>query len=501
MELTRKTSNISLFIERIRPEKWWIWITVAILIRLPIWIERLKVHGYWGGDTYSYLQPVENFLSYGEWEPKYRYPGYGLLYLFFRVWMPEVYAQYALVGLQALLAAVAAYLMALTIYKITCKKYAYLITYLLCVPNHQISYWDVSLGTDSITASTLTFSIFLLVNSLYGDKKSIFWSGFFLFYSYLLRPASLICVPFFMTFIILENDRMKHKIEKLLLFLLPGFIIVLLYIGFFYDRKKYSVLRFLFRTQLYESVERTHNKLLIYFDGLACYPCQPYTILNDFTKWDPMWYPYWGGKVINKGGLTFVTPKEVDTSLRMNYFKNCLHSSQYNEDSLYKYLYIYTDSIGKSDDTLALRLDSIIKGRLNHYISSIRKERPVYYYITSRIIATLYMITLGRQVNSGTSYFKLIFTLFSYIIFHLLPVILYFAFLLLYTFWEIRDRSGVQVGYLILSLTGLLIVFAYAGIIRRPEPRYIMSAYPFIFLGAMLLLSELISQWKPFRTQ
>lgn len=63
-----------------------------------------------------------------------------------------------------------------------------------------------------------------------------------------------------------------------------------------------------------------------------------------------------------------------------------------------------------------------------------------------------------------------------------------------------RDRSRVSAGYLILSLTGLAIVFAYAGIIRWPEPRYLMSAYPFIFLGAMLLLSDLMIRWKLFGT-
>lgn len=470
---------------------------VAVLIRLPIWTERLKVHGYLCGDTDSYLEPVENFLLCGNWEPDFRYPGYGLLYLLFRAWMPKVYAQYALIGLQALLAAVAAYLLALTIYKITGKKYAYLITYLLYVPNYHVSYWDTSLITDSITSSLLTYSLFLLLNSFYVNRKYIFWSGFFLFYSYIMRPSSLICVPFYVLFLILQKDSFKHKVRNIFLLFLPGFFIIIPLISFFYDINKQNIVEFLFRTRFYEYIEKTHNKYLIYFNGLACYPCQPYTILNDFTKWDPIWYPYWGGQFVSKAGLTFMTPKEVDVSLRMNYFRNCLHTSEYNEDSLYKYLYTYVDSIGKSDDYLAIRLDSIIKDRLIHYISSIRREYPVHYHITSRIISTLYMITLGRQVNSGLGYLKLIFTLFSYIILHLIPVILYFIFLLLYTFWTLKNRSRVQVGHLTLSLTGLAIVFAYAGIIRWPEPRYLMSAYPFIFLGVMLLISDLIN-WPKF---
>ncbi len=497
MYFNTKMLRFSLHIDYICPKKWWIWIMVAVLIRVPIWVERLKVHGYWGGDTESYLKPVENFLLYGKWEPDYRYPGYGLLYLLFRAWMPKVYAEYALLGLQTLMAAIAAYLMALTIYVITSKKYAYLIAYLLYVPNHHISYWDASLMTDSITASTLTYSLFLLLSSLHGNKKYIFWSGFFLFYSYLMRPASLICVPFYVLFLMLQNDSLKHKLTNLFLFLIPGLTITLVFIGFFYDRHKHSLHDFLFRYRFYEHVEKTHIKYLIHFDGLACYPCQPYTILNDFTKWDPMWYPYWGGETVTKAGLTFITPKEVDISLRINYFKNCLHTSQYNQDSLYKYLYIYNDSIGKSDDYVALRLDSIIKDRLKHYILSIKMENPIYYHITSRVISTLYMTTLGRQVNSGAGHFKLIFTLFSYVIFHLMPVILYFMFLVLYTFWAARNRSRIQAGYLILSLVGLAIAFAYAGIIRRPEARYLMSAYPFIFLGAMLLISDFIS-WRKF---
>ncbi len=491
-KFSQKSIFISFF-EHINPHKWWIWITIAVLIRLPIWVERLRVHEYWGGDTESYLAPVENFLSCGKWEPDYRYPGYGLLYLLFRAWMPKVYAEYALVGLQALLAAIAAYLLALTVYKITHKKYAYIIAYLLYVPNHHVSYWDISLLTDSITASTLTYSLFLLVSSLRGNKKYIFWSGFFLFYSYLLRPASLICVPFYVFFLILGTDSPKHKVRNIFLLFLPGLILILLFIGFFYDRQKHSLLSFLFRIRFYEHIEKTHNKLLIYFDGLACYPCQPYAILNDFTDWDPMWSPYATSRIVIEDGFASVPSKEMDISLRMKYFRNCHHTSQYNEDSLYHYLHIYRDSIRKSDKKIAIRIDRIIKNKLEKYISSIKKEYPIYYYVTSRLIATLYMITLGRRVNSGVSYLKLIFGLSSYIIFHLVPVILYFAFLLLYAFWTMRDRSIVQAGYLTLSLIGFAIAFAYAGIIRWPEPRYLMSAYPFIFLGAMLLISDLIS--------
>jgi len=323
-----KIPKIILFIEHLRPEKWWVWITIAILIRLPIWVERLKVHGYWAGDTASYLDPVENFLSYGKWEPDYRYPGYGLLYLLFRAWMSKVYAEYALVGLQALLAAIAAYLMALTVYKITHKKYAYIITYLLYVPNHHVSYWDTILLTDSITASTLTYSLFLLISSLHGNKKYIFWSGFFLFYSYLLRPASLICVPFYVFFLILWNDSFRYKLRNIFFYFLPGIILILLFIGFFYNRQKHNLFSFLFRTRFYSYIEKTHEKLLIYFDGLACYPCQPYAILNDFTKWDPTWSPYATSGVIIKDNFTSAPPKEIDISLRMKYFRKCHHTSQ-----------------------------------------------------------------------------------------------------------------------------------------------------------------------------
>src|SRR5580693_8486867 len=106
------------------PESPWFWLTLALIVKgiFPfIWLFHSPppndVPGFWGGiggDTSSYIDPIDNFLKFGMYIPDFRMPGYGAVYLIFRLFVSKPAALNCLLILQYLLASLSVYIVSLT---------------------------------------------------------------------------------------------------------------------------------------------------------------------------------------------------------------------------------------------------------------------------------------------------------------------------------------------------------------------------------------------------
>ena len=80
----------------------WFWLGLAFVIKLSLFIYFLhqadksifefntKVIAQSTGDTFSYLTPIDNLLQSGNYDPDYRMPGYGVVYLLFRIFFNQM---------------------------------------------------------------------------------------------------------------------------------------------------------------------------------------------------------------------------------------------------------------------------------------------------------------------------------------------------------------------------------------------------------------------------
>ncbi len=148
---------------------------------------------------------------------------------------------------------------------------------------------------------------------------------------------------------------------------------------------------------------------------------------------------------------------------------------------------IYDSSLEAAD-----QIDNMVGAKINSYILRVRQNRPIYYYISSRIRAALKLMIEGvKPTFTHNKYVSIIKTL-NYIIFQLISTILYLVLipigLLIYIFFR-EEKLSIAV---ILSVSGFAVVFVHAGIQGLPQSRYIASAYPYIYWGVPTIIGFLI---------
>ncbi len=108
------------------PDKWYRWIFFLFLFRTPFIYYQVYVKGLpldacivQRYDVSSYVCPVENFIAWGRWEPSIRLPGYSLIYLIFRIFLPMWHALFAMIIFQSLVGCITAYLLSRSVYEIS----------------------------------------------------------------------------------------------------------------------------------------------------------------------------------------------------------------------------------------------------------------------------------------------------------------------------------------------------------------------------------------------
>ena len=124
-----------------------------------------------GGDSESYIQPIEQLLTTGHYiaEPEApdsaagRMPGYGATYLAFRLFLGATASKSALALLQVVLSGVSVYYLALSAFLLFRHRNVFLAALMLYGANLFVSVWDNYILTESLAASAVVFFIYNLL--------------------------------------------------------------------------------------------------------------------------------------------------------------------------------------------------------------------------------------------------------------------------------------------------------------------------------------------------
>ena len=179
------------------PSNWKLWFVLALLVKTAVFIFKIKEPGpnftdfpesfaLAGGDARSYIDPIENLLANGSYFNDYRMPGYGWLHYLLRLMLPLGNALNAMAIIQLLLSSLSVYVLALIARRLFKSDTYFYVCFFLYAISTYVSLYDYQILTESLCASSLIFSVYLLITA--ETNARLFFSGVLLTWSIFLRP-------------------------------------------------------------------------------------------------------------------------------------------------------------------------------------------------------------------------------------------------------------------------------------------------------------------------
>ncbi len=480
------------------PDKWYMWIFFLFLFRIPfiyyqVYVKSLPldaciVQRY---DVSSYVCPVENFIAWGRWEPSIRLPGYSLIYLIFRIFLPMWHALFAMIIFQSLVGCITAYLLSKSVYEISKSKALFFILICLLGLNIYVLFWEGNILTDSLSANFIGISLYFI--SQYSYKRAtvfLLYSGLFLGWSAFMRPANVLAFPFYIPLIMQLSNIRSSLWKNLFIFSLPYGLFML----------SFQVTHYIYKGELYrpryfDIYEHPYAKKLLIVHGSICWPNME---INLFPAKGQNCSIFFGQVGVFGDSIVKIKSSEYISSCHNpNIFEDCFGDKE--ADPVTKYLSkCICTSIFSIDSIRAIRYDlqkiayanekniDSLSAALNHkisrYIESVKRERPVYYYITSRIKSFILLITNGQAHFRGHTSFPQVPWLPILLTFHTIPITLYLILFAVSIFVCLKTKNNLMLSFLVLTLAGPGIIFSYI-FISLPQVRYLVSAYPYVFWG------------------
>jgi hypothetical protein len=463
---------------------WKAWFFAALLIKSLFFVykinERTVNPGPYetfmsiAGDTDSYIEPIENLLSKGEYYNDYRMPGYGSVYMLPRLVLSQTAALNTMGILQLLVSALSVYVLALACYRITGSTGVFLSVYFLYAISTFVSLFDFWLLTETFCTAALIFAFYFAVKSG-SEVRNTMLSGFFVTWAIFLKPAMAPLIAIYAGYFLIRNHSVYSSplvwsYKSLLIFLIPFILID----GSWMARNyfKYGEIKPLTRTVYYPTTE-------------ASYLGSLYRFMSSF-----------GGSIVhwNPGSeITFFlpVPSSIKNQQRAELPEN-IYTSKFNRDSLV----VLRDIIAvindpATDETAKAQMNAVAKAKFDEYAASVLEERPFLYHIESRIRAFKnFFFHSGTYNLFEKSADELNWGQFGakvfYSVFYLLVVLggLSGALFLL-----VRGLSRPE--WLLPALTGLYAALVFPLGLKTSESRYFVPAYPFFLISAILLFFEI----------
>ncbi len=487
------------FSSTMNPNKWHSWILLLFLFRLPFIYYQVYVKGLpldvcvvQRYDVSSYVCPVENFLAYGRWEPSLRLPGYSLIYLIFRVFLPMWYALFAMIIFQSIVGCITAYLLSKTIYEISKSIILFFGLIFLLGLNVYVLFWEGNILTDSLSANFIGISLYFTWQHYHKRaNRFLFYSGLFLGWSAFMRPANVVAFPFYIPVLMLSNNiRSYHFWKKILIFLLPYGVLM----------SSFQVAHYIYRGELYRAryfdvYEHPYARKLLIVHGSLCWPNMEVYLSPIKGKKCSIFFRQvgvFGDSIVKIKSSEYIASyhnpeifedcfgnKESDPVAK--YLSKCICTSTFNIDSI-KTIREDLQKIAYANEKNIDSLSTALYHKISRYIESVKRERPMYYYITSRIKSFILLITSGQAHFRGHTSLPQVPWLPILLTFHTVPMILYFVFLIISIIVCLKSKNIPILTFLILTLAGTGIVFSYI-FVSLPQVRYLTSAYPYIFWG------------------
>lgn len=475
--------NLKGFLQKLPvSSNWKFWLILSLLIKSGIFLYKISEPSFEsesydgtfassGGDTKSYIDPIENLLAQGSYYDDYRMPGYGWIYYLLRLVFSQSHALNALVLIQLFLSALSVYVLALLSYRVFKQPIYFYLSFFLYVISTYVSLYDYRLLTESFCTSAVLFSIYFLVTA--GDKKGkLLLSGAFLTWAVFLRPVVAPVFLIFVIYVLLNGRKEKRGLQnyrwKFLLILIAPFLVI---DGMWIIRnyRKYSEISPLTRTVYYPDTENTYLGPLFHF-------------MNAF-----------GGSIVywNPGSdITFFIPPSdyIKTKVTVT-LPSTIYTSKFNYDSLL----VVRKEIQeiRNNDTSPERkrlLNQTVKLQLDSYTESIKKEKPFLYYVSSRLkVLKVFFIHSGTYNLFNKASFELNKLEFAVKLFYSA----FYLFVVLFGFggiiWMLKNGFK-EMNYLLLIVTGLYFVLVFPFIFKLDEYRYFVIGYPFFIIASVYTL-------------
>jgi hypothetical protein len=493
----------------INPQKWYLWMVINLIFRFVLayfypWFDyfHILLHPGWDPDfeycflkiccscyVCDYLCPAENLVTYGCFGPHTtRLPGYAIIYLLFRLFLPTLYAIISMAILHILIGAIASYLLAKAVYMVSYSKTLFLLTFVMYGLNPYVTRLDVTPYADALSSYFVSISIYLITEYMIKQKRSLLiYSGLFLGWSAFMRPANIVLfIPSSIALLLLiRESNVVKKIKTALLFLYPVTIIMTSFYLYYYIETGE-----LFRIRYHKLYDHPYARKIQLVHGLLCYPN------IDFSLKYPPGCSFgfhtmgFADTFIHRGGVhypaapyihTFCFYSNAKDPLRA-YFSKCPQTTKFNTDSLMAIRDLAHAAVKVNDEEF-YKIIEIIDQKLNEYIQSVKKEKFIDYYLTLRIKAYIHLITDNIKYehpfsNLGDTIGVLIMTLF-----HIAPQVMSLILLMLSITISIISRNKLLLASALLTTSSIILALAYISVGLSTQPRYLLSGLPYVCWG------------------
>ena len=466
---------------------YWYWIILVVIIKALFFIFMLSQHvssteaGVMyikGGDTYSYITPVENLISNGMYSPDFRMPGYGALYFLFRLLTFSAGALNLLALTQLFLGALSVYFLALIARDIFEREDLFYMIFYGYLLSTYTSIFDIVILTESLAVSTLIFAVFCFVRGVDKNNNALlFLSGCFLTWCIFLRPFHLPLIGLFIIVLLLlilrSADYSRIKAAKaIIIFLLPFLLIDGAWVARNY--KFYGRIIPLQKSTNYSESEKDII-LMSLWEFLKSWG-------GDYVHWNPKAEITWFDYESNVGSIK---KQEKDVE-----FPKYIYTSKFNYDSLVnvkKYIAFSKDESLPAGERIKFR--QLAADKLHEYADSIKEEKPYLYYVYAPL-----QLFKKFLFHSGT------YNLFNKTVKELNIIELLFKFLmtLIYLFAIVAGLLGITVLFFkeyrinnkfLVAAIPLYVILFFSIVFRGIEYRYFATAYPFMLICAFYLSS------------
>lgn len=219
------------------------WLILALTIKLLLYFlfihndnnPKRKFSGCFikSPDHTEYIRPIDNFIEKGTYSldgsnDSYagRLPGFVFPYIIFRAVFSETTANILLGCFILLLSVIASYALALLLFNLSKKRWAFITGFLLINFVPYFWHYEWTLHTSSLGVSCLIFFAYYFHKYVKGQtKRDLVYAGFFLAWLILLRGFCLFYLPIVVLFLYLSERSSGKKIKEIIvavfLFLVP----------------------------------------------------------------------------------------------------------------------------------------------------------------------------------------------------------------------------------------------------------------------------------------
>lgn len=462
-----------------KPENWKFWILFILLCKIALFIFCINkvgvnpIDGFWGhfgGDTESYLDPIESIINKGEYQPDYRMPGYGVFYLPLYWLFSKATALNILICLQLIFSVVSVYFLAKIALKVFKSNTLFYVTIIIAAVSTYIDLYITFILTESFTTSFLIFAVYSYIKFTENNKSNyLLLCGLLLTEVVFLRPVFLPILFLFVIVLIVHLNKSKSisKLKTIGLFLLPFLLIDSAWLirNYKHHHKIAPLTTSFYYPGLENGVFLPVSQFLQSWGG-------------SFVWWDTgaeiRWFGFGESIEFGKG-------VERKTSL-----PSYIYTSQFNEDSLLivrsKVLIILNDTT-KTNEEKRILTDEV-KASLDKFTISVKKEKPFVHYIKAPLLflktffvhsGTYNLFAKSAAELNKVEYLTKIFYSLLYIF------TLLFGFLgALLLFKKSMSFNAITLLVGIIAFTSLV----HPVILRLTESRYIIPAWPFIIICA-----------------